>query len=321
VGDYTVKFFNEECYGDYFTDFGSVPATIPMTVTLPVHIQNNFNPAVAVRRENPSPTDSAEPLSSPTLAESTIVGYAGHQWVVIGWNGAGVASVPGAVTLLLANADTGKPANSSFNSLSNQENTYAGSILQNSITSFYNGLPAAEKGYIITRDLTGDSGSYTYVGDFAINTSDFNSVAGSADATQYASGYYLANTLDWYAYHDMRVKDTGFIGSAKYTDAYHPDNVAGNQAAGQSLWPLSTAEACLLDGTIRIYNIVSNSQIWWLRSPGDENNYAAYVLGDSSVFVYGHYVFLYAGGVRPALYSDRKYLKTFSRYSRAKLTE
>jgi len=128
-----------------------------------------LNPAVSVRRENPQPNDSAQAAYSPTLAESTIAGYAGHQWVIIGWNGGGVASAAGTATLLLANADTNKPADSAFNPLTNRVNVYAGSTLQNSITSFYNGFPAAEKGYIVPRNLSGNSGLNSWIGE-GINT-------------------------------------------------------------------------------------------------------------------------------------------------------
>ena len=47
----------------------------------------DIEPALVIRNENPQPTDSAAPLTSPTLTESTVVWYAGRQWIVIGWDG------------------------------------------------------------------------------------------------------------------------------------------------------------------------------------------------------------------------------------------
>jgi len=42
---------------------------------------------------------------------------------------------------------------------------------------------------------------------------------------------------------------------------------------------------------------------WWLRSPGYENNYAAYVIGDCYIFaVLGYFASFSYGGVRPALW-------------------
>ena len=149
---------------------------------------DGFDPAVAVRRDNPLLTDSVQALSSPTLAQSTTVGFAGHQWVVIGWNGYGVASAANTATLLLANADINKPESSIFNPSTNYVNSYAGSTLYDSITSFYNSLPAVEKGCIAPRDLTGGSELYSYSSTLStINVANYSSAAGNASVTQYTN--------------------------------------------------------------------------------------------------------------------------------------
>jgi len=46
----------------------------------------------------------------------------------------------------------------------------------------------------------------------------------------------------------------------------------------------------------------SDAPWWWLRSPGDYSNYAAYVYGDGFVYVGGSTVGNDSGGVRPALW-------------------
>ncbi|MDR3277195.1 MAG: DUF6273 domain-containing protein [Oscillospiraceae bacterium] len=43
---------------------------------------------------------------------------------------------------------------------------------------------------------------------------------------------------------------------------------------------------------------------WWLRSPGHDDDRAAYVYGDGDVLVYGFDVDSGSGGVRPALWLD-----------------
>ncbi len=41
---------------------------------------------------------------------------------------------------------------------------------------------------------------------------------------------------------------------------------------------------------------------WWLRSPGSNDDYAAYVIGDGYLYMFGRMVISVLGGVRPALW-------------------
>ena len=75
------------------------------------------------------------------------------------------------------------------------------------------------------------------------------------------------------------------LGVAGYTDVEpYSTGISGNQTSGY-LWPLSTAEAFTLPSVIR-----SASSPWWLRSPGNDTNYAAIVFSDGIVFDIGYYV-------------------------------
>ena len=278
---------------------GGMFATPPMTAyAVNIGTTKDLNPELAERQDNPQATDSAQALLSPTLTDSTIVWFGGYQWVVIGWDGEGIASESDRATLLFSNANTSKPSNNRFHGSSNQ---YAGSDFRTAMnTTFYNTLPEKERVYIMPRSLTGGSGLYVYngAGGSPVTTTNFNAAAGTLSEAQYISGYGIAGgTFDWYAYHEFRTSESDFIGSTQYNGNYHPDNVAGNgdNLANEYLWPLSVAEASLLNGSIREY-----SAIWWLRSPGSIDDYAAVVTGDGYIHADGFPVSNAFHAIRPA---------------------
>jgi hypothetical protein len=232
-----------------------------------------FTPAVSKPNDNqgtadlpyPQPNHSPQVIS-PTLGESTTAWFAGHQWVIIGWDGKGVASEQGKGTLFYANANNNKPT-----SLFGSNNEYAGSTLQDrlKLINFFVAPTPKEMYCIEPRSLEGGSGNFTSRGTMdEISAESFSAAAGNASENEYVTGYYLgsANTFDWYAYDVMR--RNGTIGTGvlnEYIGDYRPDRVAGDATVG-SLWPLSVAEASLLDTSIREY-----SSFWWLRSPGDHS--------------------------------------------------
>ncbi|MCL2022439.1 MAG: Ig-like domain-containing protein, partial [Betaproteobacteria bacterium] len=262
-----------------------------------------ISPAVSERYPDnplPAPTDSAQALSSPTLAQSTILWFGGYQWVVIGWNGQGVASDANNATLLFANANTTKPAATYFHNPpnpANKSNHYERSELYHAMTDFYSSLPAREKrgGHLAWRPLAGNSGGFSFADINATNdTTSFNTAAGNANASTYMRGISIRTTFDNYAYHALRT--SGVIGSAAYTGTYHPDRVAGTPIASIPVWPLSVAEASLLGNSIRSYS----NGAWWLRSPGS-NDRAAYVSYIGAISNSGEYLGLYTYLVRPAL--------------------
>ena len=85
----------------------------------------------------------------------TLVGFGGKQWSVIGYNGSGVASVSGALTLLCNDEwDTAVfafciPFNTALN------NEYSGSVLQGYMNTKYNGLSSKEQALVVGRTLPG----------------------------------------------------------------------------------------------------------------------------------------------------------------------
>jgi len=251
-------------------------------------------PAVSERYPDnplPAPSASAQALSSPTLAQSTTVWFGGYEWVVIGWNGEGIASEASSATLLYANANSYKP-DSRFRSVNwgNQYDDPADASLRSAMGRFYNTLTdPREKAIVMPRTLVGVGENievtFSSASSGNISTTDFSSAAGSANAGQYMGGRVLENTctLDYYAYD--RLRKSGTIGTNPYTGNYHPDKIAGWDSDSQSFWPLSVAEASLLDGSMRAY-----SGDWWLRSPGDFVGFAAIAIDVGYVFDSGHRV-------------------------------
>ena len=70
------------------------------------------------------------------------------------------------------------------------------------------------------------------------------------------------------------------------------------------MWPLSTYEADNVDATLRRTDGGTNRNwlidVWWLRSPGSHDYYAACVVGDGYVFGHGNRGLSMELGVRPA---------------------
>ena len=96
------------------------------------------------------------PTFEVNTATPTIVGFGGKQWAVIGYNGNGVVSSSGKLTLLLANGQS--YGMSAFDSSPRNSNEYADSTLRTAVDSAYNALPAKEKALVVFRQIDGGSG-------------------------------------------------------------------------------------------------------------------------------------------------------------------
>jgi len=100
------------------------------------------------------------PTFTVNTASPTLIGFGGKQWAVIGYNGSGVASESGKLTLLLANGESyGNP--NYFKVNSPYSNEYSGSDLKTAMEGAYGTLPAKEQALVAARDLAGGSGLYS----------------------------------------------------------------------------------------------------------------------------------------------------------------
>ncbi len=87
-------------------------------------------------------------------------------------------------------------------------------------------------------------------------------------------------------------------------DGANTDCVAGDAVADALLWPLSTKEADNVDETLRIVDpehMELDSNSWWLRSPGGDDDFAAYVQPVGNISYTG-VVVSGTRGVRPAFF-------------------
>jgi hypothetical protein len=243
------------------------------------------------------PSDGSLPHpTGPALTQSTKIGYAGHQWVVIGWDGNGVASKANTATLLLGKADTLKPPTITFNS--SNSNDYKDSNLQKADSDFFNTFPSKEQSgtLVLPRDLEGGSSDFEISSQSENNITEITSLGAVTystwdyDGDEYKYDYcgLIFNVEDgttfvWYAYDAYRQTH-----QSNYEGGYHPDKVAGSTITAAALWPLSVAEASLLAPTIRAYG-----EPWWLRNPGRTYGgiRAAAVDGNGTVDTYGDYVY------------------------------
>lgn len=99
-----------------------------------------------------------------------------------------------------------------------------------------------------------------------------------------------------------------YISSSPWCDGI-PDT---SSLSGQYLWPLSTAEAVMLAGnntaqtgsnhgivTAQSDSVTQASSWWWLRSPGNYYDFAAFVYGDGAVATDGESMVSYGGSISP----------------------
>ena len=116
-------------------------------------------------------------------------------------------------------------------------------------------------------------------------------------AGEFADGEKEAVTVRTLAGHSANYGENG----------YEEDKISGKDVT-VLLWPLSVAEANLLDEELRkadpepSYTQYSFDRYWWLRTPGYGVNFTAYVDGDGNVKVNGYHIYNLSIGVRPAFY-------------------
>ncbi len=82
------------------------------------------------------------------------------------------------------------------------------------------------------------------------------------------------------------------------TPPYDSNKIAGDDVDDAKLWPLSYAEVCDLPSN----TVFGLDGFWWLRSPGDAANWAAYVVSHGAPFANGTHVDWETPVARPALY-------------------
>ena len=123
----------------------------------------------------------------------------------------------------------------------------------------------------------------------------------SSSASNEYSGSTLQTEMNT-AHSGLLAEEQGLVavrnltgGSGNYGSlGYNDDNIAGTPVSNAGFWPLSVNEANLVNGTLREF-----TSSWWLRSPGDLNHFAAYVIHSGSVSDSGSNVSM-PFGVRPA---------------------
>ncbi|GHS95332.1 hypothetical protein AGMMS50276_10510 [Synergistales bacterium] len=109
-----------------------------------VKIYPGFNSVTVGKGNTPSVNDGG----GPALKDVTTIGFAGKQWNVIGYNGTGIASKAGTMTLLLSNGY--EFAISAFGS----NNNYSGSILQEAMNNAYSSANLGEQDVVTPHTLS-----------------------------------------------------------------------------------------------------------------------------------------------------------------------
>ena len=159
----------------------------------------------------------------------------------------------------------------------------------------YAGTGVASSSGTITLIATGNMahGNYnkSYSNDYSGSNlqSMINSIAGRLTTGE--NGAVVRKTL------------TG--GNPDYSVSGHNENdISGATVSNATMWPLSVAEADQLNADLRALDIANTywaSYYWWLRSPGDADYAAAFVVGSGYVYKVGEPVDCSDEyGVRPA---------------------
>ena len=97
-------------------------------------------------------------------------------------------------------------------------------------------------------------------------------------------------------YNSFSAEDKAKIALTSNTNPKNPDySTSGGNDTEDYIYLLSISEANALDSSIR-----NDGSWWWLRSPGDDSDSAAFVREDGDVYASGDDV-VSEDGVRPAL--------------------
>lgn len=150
---------------------------------------------------------------------ATVLGFAGHQWVVIGYNGEGILSETGTMTLLADNGEARSFEQAAFNA-DNSNNQYAGSDLQKAMERAYDKALPKEKSMVIARSFEGGAadgdgsgkiaGAYvTDAGFWPLSVAEAEQLYKDGDKSimKYSSGYWLRSPAE--------------TGNPSYPKAYH----------------------------------------------------------------------------------------------------
>jgi len=116
-------------------------------------------------------------------ANTTQISFGGAVWYVIGYNGSGVESSSGTMTLL-HNAGGG------WYSIFGANSAYSGSTLQNTMNNAYNGLPIKEQNMVMAHSLVGISGDPVTDAKFWPLSSDEANLI-TADVRKYFTNWWL----------------------------------------------------------------------------------------------------------------------------------
>ncbi|MDR0222663.1 MAG: leucine-rich repeat domain-containing protein [Oscillospiraceae bacterium] len=115
----------------------------------------------------------------------------------------------------------------------------------------------------------------------------------------------LRTYLNFNFYNSFGADDKAKIAETRVINNDNPNyGTSGGNDTTDKIFLLSIDEAneYFSDGNARVaYNSKGNASDWWLRSPGINSYYAAYVYDDGLVYVDGIRVY-YSYGVRPALW-------------------
>ena len=101
---------------------------------------------------------------------------------------------------------------------------------------------------------------------------------------------------------EMSAVEKRTLESGRY-DRENTDCVDGSAVNDAVFWPLSSKEANAVKSDLRVADLEHPdwaSSFWWLRSPSELPNAAAYVDGDGNIQYHGMYDFRSEYGVRPA---------------------
>jgi hypothetical protein len=158
------------------------------------------------------------------------------------------------------------------------------SIGSNNTGEATSGIPNGKKG------IAGPNNTVTILLDKNSYDRSINTTFGSDNV--YATSNLKTKMNDLYdalttEQKNMIVKRNLNGGSALPTSSedYNGDTVAGETVTNQGFWPLSTKEVSSLKTSVRSFG-----DDWWLRSPGYDSDYAAFVNYDGGVNGYGRNV-------------------------------
>ena len=298
--DYHAYILAEDVNAGTATDYASIPVSI--TIPAPTYTVTMSNDGHGTAEADPT---SGETDTQVTITATPAINYHFKQWEVVNGGVTLSSTTTNPATFVIGTANVEIKAIFEHVPLGTGKNLQLGAgLFENGETVYYGSKTDAIEWKIIGFNGNGvasESGNATLISSGVLGTTKFSDSEGKYENSILHTAINNILSGRFTDKEDTVMPDRTLQGKTDRGEAYASavsNYIWGTDLSGQKLWPLSTAEAKTLKTNLSDIAVIGSK--WWLRSPGNEDNKAAFVPGDGYVFCTGDIVNGYEYGVRPA---------------------